>query len=66
MIKCPYCGSTAQVKVVNTKTIIGTDIDVIHRECECGCGTTFTHTKCYNEFLGTERTKYSNIKKRGE
>ena len=64
MIKCPNCGSTAQIKIINTRTIIGTEIGIIHDDCVCGCGTTFTCSKCYNEFLKTEKTKYSNIKKR--
>ena len=45
MTKCPYCGSTAQVKYysVNQLPISKNNFYQI-RECKCGCGTYFIET----------------------
>lgn len=44
MIKCPKCGSTAQVEVVSGDNLgrvwVGS-MGVVHQYCECGCGCSF-------------------------
>ena len=35
MIKCPYCGSTAQVKRLGSSESCGTIVEIF----VCGCGT---------------------------
>ena len=62
VIKCPNCGSTAQVEIVGREATYSADIAMIHYDCKCGCGTTFTYSECYNEFLKTTKKRYSNIK----
>ena len=50
VIKCPNCGSTAQVKErssVDTYGAGGQHIKHIH--CECGCGARFFHSIGYND-----------------
>ena len=47
MVRCPWCGSTAQVEVVSTEYIEnGWDIEVV-RTYRCGCGQMFTGTSYY-------------------
>ena len=45
MIKCPKCGSTAQVKLVYgddlAKEIFYSDLHWIFQDYECGCGCKF-------------------------
>ena len=43
MIKCPNCGSTAQVKYISTEKIGGLTFgeSTSTRTCTCGCGATF-------------------------
>lgn len=40
MIKCPICGSTAQVKL-NDKAILNSTQEWLSLSCECGCGCRF-------------------------
>ena len=48
MIRCPWCGSTAQVKVVSTEyNEDGWDIEVV-RTYKCGCGQMFTGTSYFH------------------
>ena len=47
MIKCPNCGSSAQLRVVKTEyNEDGWTISVI-RHYECGCGARFTGESWY-------------------
>ena len=41
MIRCPNCGSTAQVKVVDNTTFVWKDIVSVYLEYKCGCGCNF-------------------------
>ena len=43
MIKCPNCGSTAQVKYIDTEKIGGLTFGeaTSTRTCTCGCGAIF-------------------------
>lgn len=43
MIKCPICGSTAQIKLVRTSEI--NDLIFKTYECGCGCQTIETYSK---------------------
>lgn len=43
MIRCPYCGSTAQVKLTWEEPFAEKDTEHI-REFECGCGCVFEAT----------------------
>ena len=40
MVKCPYCGSTAQVKL-NDKAILSDNKEYLSLGAECGCGCQF-------------------------
>ena len=40
MVKCPNCGSTAQVKI--NKPILSIDSKYVNTTCKCGCGCLFT------------------------
>lgn len=43
MLKCPYCGSTSQVKVEREPFISKTEeIPTLKEEFECGCGCHFS------------------------
>lgn len=37
MIKCPNCGSTAQVELVGMYDTIDPQVQEIHMQCGCGC-----------------------------
>lgn len=48
MVRCPNCGSTAQVKVVNTEyNEDGWDLEVV-RVYKCRCGQMFTGTSYFH------------------
>lgn len=50
MIKCPNCGSTAQIKECSSVDTYGAGGQHIkHIHCECGCGTKFFHSIGYND-----------------
>lgn len=57
-IKCPNCGSTAQVKEIAKEATYSADIAIIHTLCKCGCGKQFWHYQCFNEFLDTIKEGY--------
>lgn len=40
MVKCPICGSTAQVKI-SDKVILSCSKEWLSLPCECGCGSQF-------------------------
>ena len=41
MVKCPHCGSSAQVKL-NDKAVLSDNQDWLTLGAECGCGCQFT------------------------
>lgn len=41
MIKCPNCGSTAQVKLKNHETYIWQNEIAVYLDYKCGCGQHF-------------------------
>lgn len=48
MVRCPNCGSTAQIKLIDTKyNEDGWTIEVV-RTYHCGCGETFTAKSWYH------------------
>lgn len=50
MIKCPNCGSTAQIKERSAVNCYGAGGQHIrHTHYECGCGTMFFHSVGYND-----------------
>ena len=44
MIKCPNCGSTAQVRIISQETFILHELhyDTVNK-CQCGCGKQFAY-----------------------
>ena len=44
MVKCPHCGSTAQVKLNDTARLSDNKA-FLTLGCECGCGCNFTVIK---------------------
>jgi Zn ribbon nucleic-acid-binding protein len=44
MIKCPNCGSTAQVRIISQETFVWHElhIDTVNK-CQCGCGKQFAY-----------------------
>lgn len=61
MIKCPNCGSTAQVKQISIKFELDQDdnnmLDV-SRKYQCGCGKIFTTTQIYYTEREEERDDF--------
>jgi DNA-directed RNA polymerase subunit RPC12/RpoP len=47
MIKCPNCGSTAQVKYLSAKYEEDGEQIVASRKYKCGCGKEFKTTQYY-------------------
>lgn len=47
MIRCPNCGSTAQVKVEYTHYDENGDVITVTRDCGCGCGARFINREWY-------------------
>ena len=41
-MKCPNCGSTAQVRINDHETYIWKDIVTVYLTYTCGCGCKFT------------------------
>ena len=64
MIKCPNCGSTAQVK---EKKALSTEFSVPNREaiqktrCTCGCGCRFTFVRTVNYREEVCKDYYENV-----
>ena len=54
MTRCPNCGSSAQVRVIETEyNEYGWDIEVV-RTYKCGCGQRFIRTSFYTYKEGYE------------
>lgn len=47
MPKCPNCGSTAQVKVIETNFVEDGWKITLYRDYECGCGCCFYGTSVF-------------------
>lgn len=65
MTKCPHCGSTAQVKVLDIDFDLEEDEFVyVRRYYKCGCGTYFRGTICYTrdgyEIIDKEEHPFEN------
>lgn len=58
MIKCPHCGSTAQVKTIATKWVHGQYWYGDRYKCECGCGHSFVYQKVYYEIRECWKEEY--------
>lgn len=57
MIKCPNCGSTAQVKELSTELSCGAGGQYIeYVNYECGCGIKFYHAIGHNDAGGVCHT----------
>lgn len=41
-MKCPNCGSTAQVRIDDYETYVGRDVVSVYLNYKCGCGCLFT------------------------
>ena len=41
-MKCPNCGSTAQVRLDDHETYVWKDIVAVYLNYKCGCGCRFT------------------------
>lgn len=60
MIKCPHCGSTAQVKLAPTASVSRNE-HCLTLGCECGCGCNFTAVYDIGDY---EETNIEYIEKR--
>jgi hypothetical protein len=49
MVKCPHCGSTAQVKL-NGSASLSRNQQYLTLGCECGCGCHFTVDYNINDY----------------
>lgn len=48
MIKCPHCGSTAQVRFIDSEFMEESSVEVLCISAyKCGCGTYFKTGKVY-------------------
>lgn len=59
MIKCPRCGSSAQVKL-NPTAVVSSNQEVLTLGCECGCGCHFTVDYYTDEYFWCEEVYYTN------
>lgn len=48
MIKCPNCGSTAQIHLLSTKYEEDGEKLIVSRLYHCGCDKAFSTTQYYN------------------
>ena len=48
MVRCPRCGSTAQVKVTGTNFVEDGWEITLYRHYECGCGCRFYGTSVFH------------------
>ena len=53
MIKCPHCGSTAQIRVIETEYEEDGELIKTYRAYKCGCGHLFL-TCAHYEWDGDE------------
>ena len=73
MIKCPNCGSTAQVRIIEQETFVWHErhTDTINK-CQCGCGKQFAYheeTKIglfKNDWVGYENYVNRQVKRLNE
>ena len=63
MIKCPNCGSTAQVR--ETFSNYSTSLEAQCNSYQCGCGCLF-HTRTYQDGKMYGKWSVKNDKKRSE
>ena len=49
MIKCPNCGSTAQVRVIDVEFGDDPCVAIRYKTYKCGCGRIFTTQTYYTE-----------------
>ena len=63
MIKCPNCGSTAQVKEIFSN--YSTSIKALCKSYKCGCGCLF-HTRQYDDGQTCGEWRIQEKKKRSE
>ena len=64
MIKCPNCGSTAQVRTIKALPSffsIPQRTAIKKTRCKCGCGCKFTHSLIVNYKTEQWREEYLNI-----
>lgn len=61
-MKCPNCGSTAQVHIDNHETYVWKDIVSVYLIYKCGCGCQFASRLEINR---NEEKFYGEIEKRG-
>ena len=48
MPKCPHCGSTAQVRLLDSDFSLESDTELVYiRDYKCGCGTYFQTAVTY-------------------
>lgn len=73
MIRCPNCGSTAQVRIIEQETFVWHErhTDTINK-CQCGCGKQFAYheeTKIglfKNDWAGYENYVNRQVKRLNE
>lgn len=58
MIKCPNCGSTAQIKYLKSKIEEDGEHIVVMRQYQCGCGKTFSTDQDYEAIYREEINPY--------
>ena len=55
MTKCPRCGSTAQVKMLDGDFSLESDNELVYlRDYKCGCGTYFRTSVTYTTWEDEE------------
>ena len=55
MVRCPHCGSTAQVKFLDGDFSLESDNELVYiREYGCGCGTYFRTAVTYTTWEDEE------------
>ena len=58
MIKCPNCGSTAQVKLLSAKYEEDDDMVTVSRLYHCGCDKAFSTIQCYGAIGEEEKDDF--------
>lgn len=64
MIKCPNCGSTAQVKTIKALPLlfsIQQNTAIEKTRCKCGCSCRFTYVRTISYILVQVFDTYENI-----
>lgn len=57
-IKCPNCGSTAQVKEIKSKWVHSMYWHGNKYLCQCGCGHQFAYQKVFYEMTNETKVEY--------